>query len=775
MVMIFFLTYQRFEKSFDKFHTDHENMYRILEEVQDKSGTILSAATPPPLGRKLAEIAPNIQSTVSLNFVGQSVMYVPGLEPLDREVSFNERSYFITDSDFFEVFSFEIVAGDATGALSSPGQIVLTESTAQKYFESVDVVGKHLKNNRTGDLVVSAVVKDPPQNSHLNFGFLLSRSTFQSENAQRFFQSWSNSNTHHYIRTARDINPSSFDGYFRQIESSNMDDENHARRYRLQGITDIHFRSVEVVGELQSSHLRKRNPRYLGIFRWITILLVLIASVNYINLTTARYLNRSQEIGVRKVVGASRAQLFRQFMSESILTVYIAGLLAFFLTWIFRSPLSEILGLHFTVSNLLSIYSIGVVILVLCLIGVLSGILPASLLSAISPTNSLRNRLSSSFGLPTFRKFLVIFQFFVAIGVVTVTALVYKQLQYIQSRDLGFDHDQLITIDINSGTARSGFQKFKSAFLEHPDVKSVSATSRVPGEWKNIPQLNVKIRNSAVDSIAMHFFAFDRDALSTFGMELVQGLNFSGSPDADSVTVLLNETAAERMGVDEPVGMWVNLANVPYPMKIIGVVKDFHIFSLREKMTPVIIANHHNPIQSIDYFTCRINGHDYSDVLAHIDDVQAQFDPETPLEYHFLDDQIERFYKEEGVVAQVLLVVALLTVLIGCLGLFGLVTYMVGRRRKEVGMRKILGSSPSQIWFLLSCRIMGMIGVSFMLASPIAWFVIRRWLQDFAFAITIDPLIFLLVGVSVLAIALMTVQYHLVTLVRIDPVDTLQT
>ncbi len=775
MVVIFFLTYQRFENSFEKFHSEYENMYRILEELdQAESGTVRSAETAPPLGARLADMSPDILATTSLNFLGQSVMYVPASQIETREESYNERSYYITDSDFFEVFSFEMIAGDRETALSRPGQVVLTESTAQKYFGNADVVGKPLRNNRTGDLIVSGVLKDPPLNSHLDFDFLLAKSTFQSENAQRFFQSWSNSNTYHYIRTREKVDPSAFDRYFREIESSNLDVQNQEIKYVLQEITDIHFKSADVVQELQSAHLRKRNPLYLNIFTWVTILLILIASVNYINLTTARYINRSREIGIRKIIGASRHQLFQQFMSESMLTVYISGLLAVILALMLRIPLSDILGLQFTMENLASIYSVWTLALVLAFIGLLSGILPAVLLSGIDPTNSLKNQFSSHFGFSSFRKFLVIFQFFVAIGVVIVTVSVYQQLRYIQNRDLGFNQDQLLTIDINSGVARSGFQRFKSAYLEHPDVKSVSVTSRVPGEWKNIPLLHVKARNAESDSIPMHFFAFDRAALSTFGMRLVQGLNFTGAPGADSASVLLNQTAVEQIGVQDPVGMWVDISDVPYPMKIVGVVEDFHVFSLREKVTPVIIANQDNPVQSIDYFTCRINGDDYGEVLAHIENIHSRLDPETPLEYHFLDEQIERFYKEENIVAQILLVVSLLTVFIGCLGLFGLVTYIIGRKRREVGMRKILGSSSSQIWILLSKDIMWMIIISFLLASPLAWYMVQHWLQDFAFSIAIDPSTFILVGFSILALALITIQYHLMQLVRIDPVETLR-
>ena len=774
MIVVMYFAYHRHEHSFDSFHEDADKIYRLVQEVKtSESGTVHAAGTAPALLDALKDRTPEIESGTTLHMFGQSVMYTPSADGNSVVKRYNERDYYITDSDFFTVFNYPLLHG--SGALSEPGQIVVTESTALKYFGTTDVVGNTLINNRTGNIVVTGVIIDPPLNSHLDFDFLLSRATFlQSENAERAMQSWNSSNAYHYVKTSRQFSADSFKSKFREIESTYLDNSIQQVSYYAQSITDIHLHSTEIENELQSSHLRKRNPLYLNIFKWVTYLIVLIASINYINLTTAKYIRRSKEIGVRKVVGASRRQLFVQFMSESFITVFVAGLVAVAFSFAIRQFLEGFLNIDLHIEALLSLDAMAVILGVLIAIGILAGLFPAIFLSAVEPVVSITNRLSKG-GIKQshLRKILVIVQFTIAMAVVAASVLVYQQLQFVKSANLGFDKEQLISIDINSGAARSGFESFKTELVAFPGIESVSATSRVPGEWKNIPTVPVRMIGSSVDSIEMHFFAFDQDALQTFGISLYEGLNFAGNVASDSTSVLINQTAATQLGLSDPVGKSIYLADVSSPMRIIGVVADFHILSLKEGMTPVIIANWSNPIQSIDYFTCRITGSNYEGILAHLEEVQSLLDPETPLEYHFLDDQIDRFYKEEKVISKILFIVGVLTVVIGCMGLFGLVTYLVGAKTKEVGMRKILGSSSFQIWQLLIKDILVMIVAAFILATPLAWYICQQWLQNFAFGIKINPIVFLVVGACIAFLSIITVQYHFSKLVRINPVDTL--
>ena len=514
---------------------------------------------------------------------------------------------------------------------------------------------------------------------------------------------------------------------------------------------------------------------YIWIFASVALLILLIGAINYINLATARSMYRGKEIGIRKVMGARKLQLIFQFLTESVLTTFLAMGLAFGLVLFMLPTFNEFTGksLAFTWANASIIWggAIGTSILV----GLLSGAFPAFFLVRFTVLRVLKGGFKSSKTGVALRQALVVLQFTGTIVLLILTFVVLQQMHYIQTKPLGFDKEQLVVVDINSGAARRSFEAMKTAFQRHPDVRQVSSTSRVPGEWKNIPEAAFYPRSGGkMDSLSSHYFCFDKEALSTFGMELSMGKNFSGNLATDSTHILVNETTVRLMGWEDPVGQQLTTSSAPYPLTVIGVVKDFHFRSLHEMIGPLVIGYWANTITAIDYFTCRITGKNIPATLEHLKAVQTEFDPETPLEYHFLDQQIERFYEEEKQAKDILSFSAGIAILIACLGLFGLVAFTVVLRTAEVGVRKILGASFRQLFFLLSKEVLILVLIAIAIAFPLAWWIASGWLSNFAFAISMQAWGFLGVGIFVLLAAFLTVSYHIRKTIAVDPARVLR-
>lgn len=768
--------YSQDELTFDTFHSKSDRIYRLIDQYEDpESGLRKLAVSPNPASAALVADFPQFTHAVPLLQFGQGVITVSDTLT-DQVAHFNERSYLFAGPSFFQVFDFPLIAGNKDKVLSDPQQVVLTESAARRYFGTENPIGKTITFNRAGDLIVSGLLADPPQNSHLNFEFIVSLETMlTNERAQAYFQSWEQSGLHQYVLAQQPISPTQFQPELDEFNAAYRGEEANIAHLSLQPLSDIHFGSEAIEYELLSSEETKRSKTYLIIFGWVSLLVLLIAGINYVNLATARAMRRGKEIGIRKVVGAYRGQLIAQFLVESILTACLAMLIAIALSYLLMAPFNELahksLSMNLWQQPGLLLYLIGVTLLV----GFLAGIFPAFFLSNFQIIQVLKGIFKSGSRGTYLRRSLVVTQFVATLCILVATLIVYQQMRYVQTKDLGFNEEQLLIIDINSGTARSKFEVFKSEFAKHSNVKQVSATYRVPGEWKNIDQATIFPKQSGkVDSLESLFFCFDEDALETFEMELVAGANFSGNVAVDSTAFLINETAARMLGWEQPVGQFVSVSGVPYPMKVIGVVKDFHVRSLHETIGPLVIGYWANPIRSIDYFACKIGPHDIPGTLDHFAEVQTRLDPDTPLEYHFLDQQIDLFYAEDKRVGKIFIISALLTLLIACMGLFGLIAYSISQRTKEVGIRKVLGASAAQLWLLLSREIFLLIGIAILIAIPVSWWLAASWLSSFAFAIPISWLVFAIAGAAVLGVALLSVGYHITRMARSKPVDSLR-
>jgi len=757
------------ELSYDTFHTKSDRIYRVItNDLRDPANLRHYGITVPPLGKELVNNYPEVEDMVRLHRPqGQIAITM-------NDQNFQERSWFITDPSFFDVFDFEFVAGDKATALKESFSVVINESMARKYFGEQDPIGKLIEKTNFGAIKVTGVVKDQPDNSHLQFDFLLSN-VRPDDDWAKYMNSWSNFGAFTYIVLDENSSIENLKTKMPEMFKKNLGPYADLFSIDFQPISDIYLHSENIESGTESGH---GQMAYIYIFSTMGIFLLVIACINYINLATSKGLARSKEVGVRKVVGAYKNQLVVQFLTESFVVTIVSMFLAVGVMDLLFPYFNQITGKAFDITaDSLWDYITPLVIIAL-LIGAISGSYPAFYMARMRPVNSLKGKSSGDRGAASLRKGLVVFQFTLTIVMIFSTIVIGRQLNFIQNKDIGFDKDQLLIIDINSGQVRRNFQTLKDEYAKIPGVLGVAVSSRVPGEWKQIEEIYVKhgaSSNIGMDSVRTYFMGFDESMLTTYGLEMTDGKFFSANGQADSTTVILNQAAVQALGLNDPVGanLQVQGNGSVINLTVAGVMKDFNFQSLHQKIAPIVIGTWNNPIQSVDYFTLKINGN-MEDIIKGATAVHEIFDHYTSIEYHFLDQQLSLFYEAEQRAAMIFQMGGGLSIFVACLGLFGLATYNIERRTKELGIRKVLGASNINLFVLLSSAFTKQITIAFLIASPVAYFVMREWLRGFEYRITIDAGIFLASGLVALLIALFTVSYRSLKAANSNPLNALR-
>lgn len=758
------------ELSFDSMHTKKDQIYRIIEKHEDENETLYYASTPAPVGNSLVQEYKEVELMTRLFKFGGHVNFS------QEDQKFQERAYFVVDSSFFDVFDYELLYGDPSTALVSPNSIVISEDWANiLYGNAEQAFGKMLSmENGFFQAEITGVLKNMPQNSHLQANMLISIPTFDnSEFVQSILTSWDRYGADIYIvlNEKSDIKqlankmPDFIDKYF---------DATDERVMQFQALTDIHFGSKDIQFGPEES---KGEIAYIYIFIAIGIFMLAIACINYMNLATAKSMHRGKEIGMRKVSGASRSQLITQFLSESTLISLISFGLSVGLVDLVLPYFNEITSKSFefnmeTFSGVLSL-----LLFITLAVGLLSGTYPALLMSRLQPASILKGEMHAGRGSLTLRKILVITQFSLSIIMIIATIVASKQMSYIQSKSLGFDSSQMVVVDINSGNVRNRFETMKTEFAKSPYINKVAVSSRVPGEWKRIREIYMRnVGSDKIDSVQTFFIGFDKDMKDTYEMTLLEGNNFTGNLEADSLTILINEKAAELLNLDQPIGAQIYLSSNrgSSQYRVIGVLKNYNFQSLHNEIGPMIMGYRSNIFQSIDYFTLKIDTDRTQEALAHASKVHDMFDEGTPMEYHFLDQQWAEFYKNDKRAGDVFLLGAGVTILIACLGLFGLASFIVQKRTKEIGVRKVLGASIPQLFILLSKTFVVQVGIAFLIAVPISWYFMSEWLNSFAFKFGLGVSEFLMAGCVALFIALASVSYRVAKASTLNPAQTLK-
>lgn len=767
------------ELTYDSFHQNANNIYRVVEtkvSPQGKESKIGAVAY--KISEQSPIQVPEVKKAARFSAFGRSNVSDPSSTNVFYEM-FN-----LANQDFLNVFDFKLLEGDKATALTAPRSVIITEESARKIYGVSSVLGKTLRTDRDSlPYTITGILENFPANSHISFNLIFSESSITGRGYQNFIASdWTSNQYPTYLALDKNADVKKATQKLEQLVNSNRKDNDQKTSFALQPLKAIHFHSADIDGTPLE---RKGNLSYIYVFSVVALFVLLIACINYMNLTTARFAGRGKEIAVRKVTGAMRGNLIRQFLSEALFMAIIALILALGITKLllpsFNSFSQKQLSLGLSTDPRIWI---GVFITVV-VVGLFAGAYPALFQSRLKPLLLLKNKIQQSKGQLSLRKGLVVFQFFLSIIMVVATIVVFLQMKYVNTTDMGFNKEQLVVVDINSGAVRRGAETIKTEYLKVPAVSSVSATSRVPGEWKVIPK--VKARNQGSGDIAadMFFMAVDDQFLKTFEVDLQSGRNFTTNP-ADSSAVIINEAAAKIFGVTVPSEQMieipsldfsgnVNVLNEPFRARVVGIVKDFNFRSLREKVAPLILAYPNNPVHNIDYFTVRMKTANVEQTIHQLENILHKVDANHLFEYNFLDKQWENFYRDDQKRQVIFLVIAGLTILIACLGLFGLATFAAEQRIREIGIRKVLGASVSGIVTMLSKEFVRLVLIASLLAIPVAWWMMNNWLNDFAYRTKIHWWVFVIAGVLALLVALLTVGLKALKAAIANPVKSLRT
>jgi putative ABC transport system permease protein len=779
------------ELTYDKQHSQGDRIYRVIEHKKvNGESTIIAGA-----GYKLAEESkkkiPGVENTTRVQRMGRANILNP-----ENPTNFFQETVTVADEHFLEIFDFSFIRGDKKTALTAPNSIVITQDLAMRLFNKTDVLGKTLQFSfMESPLKITGVLKNHPKNSSFDFSSVLSDASFKNSDSYKSLATndWLSENFSVYALLKPNSDAKIVAGQMSKLVHDNFTPPAGTTfSFTLQPLKNIHLDSENIVDGARNSNvdaLVKGSMFYIKIFSFIAFFLLLIAGINYINLTTARASGRSKEIGVRKTIGALQKNLIRQFLFESLLVTLISFLLSLVVVNLllpaFNQFTNKQLSLGFSTDYRIWFYAVGFA----AITGLLSGSYPALMLSRFKSVLLLKGlKLQDKKGL-SLRRGLVVFQFTISIVMIIATIILFMQVNFLNNTDLGFNKDLLVVIDVNTGKARSNFRAVKTEIAKIPTVKNVSVTSRVPGEWKSIVTIRIKNTGSTDEPNVSYLIGADKDFLKTYEIKLLQGRNFD--TPADSAAVIINETAAKMLGITEASGQtveipalsWngdgtfvpVNDDNTPFKPNVIGIVKDFHFQSLRNKIEPLVLAYNQNPIHVIDYYSVRIAATGIKGTLDKLKKVMVNNDKDDPFEYHFLNDQLALFYIEDDRRQTILIWAAFATIFIACLGLFGLATYSAEQRIKEIGVRKVLGATVFNLASLLSKDFLKLVFIANGIAFPIAWWATNKWLQEYAYHIDVQWWVFVIAGIIAIGIALVTVSYQAIKAAIANPVKSLRT
>jgi len=737
------------ELSFDRFHKNGKDIYRIIYEIHSTNRVTLNARTPNPLGTTLVAEYPEIINFVRFQgFDGWPVI-------AGDKVFFNDNLG-TADPSFFDVFTFPFVKGDSKTALKDRYCIVITESMAHKYFGDEDPMGKVIRIG--DDFKVTGVIKDVPANSHLHFDCIfpiINMSDYWHEN----FNDWRQIRFYTYIQLQEKSSIKDVDQKISAVISKHIPKSRH--NIFLQPLKDVHLKSNF---EWDLDNFAQGNIAYVYIFSLIALGILLLACINFMNLATARSAGRAKEVGMRKVSGAHRVDLIKQFYGESLILAGLSLILAIFLTEALLPVFNSLAGKTLSLNPAGNAQLIFGLVFVTALTGIISGSYPALVLSAFQPAKVLKGVfLSPVIKGGHVRKILVVFQFALTLILIITTSVIFLQLRFVQTKDLGFDKDHILTF----GLAHADTGVLRNSFLQIPNTLNLTF-SEAPGELMGVMEFDWEGKNPNED-IMLYPIVVDYDYCETFRMEMMQGRFFSREFATDREgAVVINETAVKTMGLEDPVGKRLSYRN--RGGVIIGVIKDFHQSSLHNPIEPMVLWFPEEFFQ----VCVRISPENVPQTLALMESAWKKLETGYPFRYEFLDKKINDFYQTELKTFIVFRYFSLLAIFIACLGLFGLSSYTAEQRTKEIGIRKVLGASVSGIVGMLSQEFTRLVLIANVFAWPTAYFVSRKWLQSFAYRIPLGWGIFIFALLFSLGIALLTVGYQAFKAARANPVESLR-
>ncbi|WP_373550501.1 FtsX-like permease family protein [Haliscomenobacter sp.] len=775
------------ELTFDQQHGKAEQIYPVVEHKNVKGEATTVAAAGLMLAEQARISIPEVENTTRMQRTGRANLVNP-----ENPVNFQE-TITIADANFLSVFDFPLVVGDRKTALKEPNSILITEDLAMRLFGKIEVLGKMLEwSHLDTPLKITGVLKNHPSNSSFTFNNVMTDAIFEHSNFRRQLgpSDWLSNSFSVYMQLKPGANAENVAGKLKKMVLDHFTPETGTTfSFSLQPLKDMHLKSENIVDGARNSNVEaipQGNPLYIKIFALVACFILLIAGINYMNLSTARATNRAKEVGVRKSIGAERRNLITQFLLEAVIVSAFSFVLAILLVNVllpfFNTFTLKGLSLGFDTDYRIWLMAISATVL----ISLLSGTYPALLLSGLKPVLLLRGIKVKSGSSLSLRKGLVITQFSISTLMIIGTIILYQQVRFLNNTHLGFNKELMVVIDVNSRAARERCETIKTEMSKIPAVKSVSLTSRVPGEWKTYRRVKIHNQGNSPDQKEAYYFAVDRDFTKTFDVQLLSGRNFDKLQDSSSV--ILNETAAKLLNISEASGQIVAIPSVAsegvfdplddentvFSPRVVGIVKDFHFQSLRDKIEPLVLSYIRNPIHRVDYFTARIEPTAIQTTLEKLKAVMVNADKEDPFEYHFLNEQLAMFYAEDARRQTLMIWAALATIFIACLGLFGLATYSAEQRTKEIGVRKVLGATVLNLSSMLSKDFLKLVVAANVIALPIAFWGANQLLQEYSYHIEIKWWVFVAAVLVSVVIALGTVSYQAVRAALMNPVKSLR-
>ncbi len=769
------LLYIQNELSYDKFNKFADRICRVTLDGEVDGHDINPANSPAALGPTVYHDIPGVETYVRLFNDGSQIINY-------KDKTFFEERFFWADQTIFNVFTFSFVEGNLKTAFDQPNSVVITESTARKYFGDKDPLGKILTVDKQNDYIVSGVIKDIPYNSHFHPDFIASLATLQDSRNP----SWLSNNYYTYFLLKKGVNIVNFQKELNVEVKKYVGPQikivtgvslqkflvaGNRYGYKVQTLTSIHLNS-HLNGEIEPNG----NKMYVYIFSLIAIAILLIACSNFINLATARSERRAKEVGIRKTLGSSRLHLIRQFMIESIMMSSAATVIAVVLVELFLPLFNALADKKMSLDLFNDPLSILLLICFAAVVGIASGIYPACYLSSFKPIDVLKSKTKKKSRKSFVRNGLVVFQFTILIILFIGTFIIYDQLKYVQTKNLGFDKEETVVINRVGGLGNQ-IQSFEHELMQNKNIIDLTNSSAVPGG--NYEENAFRLEGASLEKLesSRHLFC-DFNFAKTYSLKMKDGRFFSLEHPSDSSAVVVNEALEKVFGKKSLVGK-----NLLFPgpgrgqwtkFKIIGVVKDFNYQSLHEKIRPLVFLLPLQKNYTWSFLTVRLAAGNHLSTISFIEKVWEKYSGNESFSYNFLDKNLQHLYESDSKTNEIVGTFSFLAIFIACLGLLGLVSFVTGQRTKEIGIRKVLGASIHEILFLITKEFIKWVLIANIIAWPVAYYIMNNWLNDFAYRIKMAPWIFVLAGVFTLLIALLTVSFHTIQAARANPVKSLR-
>lgn len=745
------------EQQVDAFHKNGAHLYSVYERQYFDNKVTAQYYTPGVLAAEMKRVIPEVAYATNAVFNEQHTFKAG-----DKVLKIKGGS---ADADFFKMFSFPLVAGNVQNALNTASGIAISEKMAGDFFgSSRQAMGKTIRVDNRKDFIITAVFKDVGSNSSIKFDYLINWTSFLQDNP--WAKEWGNNTPYTYIQLRADADAAVVDKKITHF-LENLDKYEKKGTF-TQELGLQRFDEVYLHGNFANGKIDGGRIGYVHLFSMVAVFILLIACINFMNLTTARSVKRAKEIGVRKVVGALRSVLIKQFISESLLLTSIAVLISLLMLVVLLPVFNQITQKQIE----LPFYELSFwlkLVLITLITGIVSGSYPALFLSSFNPVKVLKGTMKLDAGTTLFRKGLVVFQFVLSVVLIIGTIIVSRQVNYVQSANLGFDRENLVYIPME-GNLAANYEVFKNEALKMPGIKSITRSSTQPTgmtsstvnvQWDGKdPALNISFANAAVGY----------DFISTVKLKMVAGRSFSRDFATDTNGYMINETAAKRLGYANPIGRSLTIWGAKGT--IIGVLKDFHFSSLHDQIKPLILFYGENARDG--YVLVRTMPGKTKEALAGLEKISKQLNPNFQFTYTFSDDEYTRLYNSEQIVSKLSDAFAFLAIFISCLGLLGLAMFTAEQRVKEIGIRKVLGASVSSLFALLSAEFLSLVVIAILIATPVAWYAMNYWLRSFAYHTPVQWWIFALSGGVIVLIALATVSFQAVKSALINPIKSLR-